>query len=163
MTDNAMQHTQLFGIVDYTAALDTLCKLAKHNLYLFDKNFDGMGFNSEARYETLRSFLLASPTNRLFVLTHDSHYLSTRCPRMMMLLRQFDHVMFVHQTPKHLLHITEPFAVADDIHYIRRFHFDDPRGILATNDPEYARALKSRFMEMWSSSHPSVAVTTLGL
>jgi hypothetical protein len=72
-------------------------------------------------------------------------------------------VMFIHRTPRHLQHITEPFAVADDIHYVRRFHFNDPRGILATNDPENARALKARFMEMWSSSHPSVAVTTLGL
>lgn len=163
MTDNAMQHIQLHGIVDYTAALDTLCKLAKRNLYLFDKSFDGLGFNSEARYEALRSFLLASPANRLFVLAHDTHYLSTLCPRMMMLLRQFDNVMFIHRTPRHLQHITEPFAVADDIHYVRRFHFNDPRGILATNDPENARTLKARFMEMWSSSHPAVAVTTLGL
>ncbi len=163
MTDNAMQHTELFGIVDYTAALDTLCKLARRNLYLFDKNFDGVGFNSEARYEALRSFLLASPTNRLFVLAHDTHYLSAQCPRMMMLLRQFDSAMSVHQTAPHQHHITEPFAVADDIHYVRRFHFDDLRGILAKNDPENARVLKSRFMEMWASSHASVSVTTLGL
>jgi hypothetical protein len=163
MTDNAMQHTQLYGIADYTAALDALCKLATRNLYLFDKNFDGLGFNSEARYETLRHFLLANPSNRLFVLAHDTHYLSTLCPRMMMLLRQFDSAMFIYRTPKHLQHITEPFAVADDAHYARRFHFDDPRGILAKQDPENARALKSRFMEMWSSSHPSVSPTTLGL
>ena len=163
MTDNAMQHTQLYGVEDYTAALDTLCKLATHNLYLFDKNFDGLGFNSEARYEILRSFLLANPVNRLFVLAHDTRYLTTQCPRMMMLLRQFDSVMFIYQTPKQLLHITEPFAVADDIHYVRRFHFDDPRGILAQYDPGNARVLKSRFMEMWTSSHPSVSPTKLGL
>lgn len=163
MTDNAMQHTELYGIADYTAALDTLCKLAQRNLYLFDKNFDGLGFNSEARYEALRTFLLASPANRLFVLAHDSHYLAARCPRMMMLLRQFDSFMFIYQTPKHLQHITEPFGVADNIHYVRRFHFDDPRGILAQDDPTNARVLKSRFLEMWASSHPSVSVTTLGL
>lgn len=163
MSDGALQHTRLDGIVDYTAALDTLCKLARHDLCFFDKNFDGLGFNSEARYETLRSFLLASPTNRLFVLAHDAQYLANLCPRMMMLLPQFGGRMFIHQTPLSLRQVTEPFSVADDTHYVRRFHFDDLRGILAQHDPENARALKSRFMEMWTASRSSVSTTKLGL
>jgi hypothetical protein len=163
MSNDELQHIRLDGVADYTAAIDTLCKLASRNLYLFEKNYDGLGFNSEARYETLRDFLLASPVNRLFVLTHDTRYLSTLCPRMMMLLRQFGTSMFVYQTPGNLRQITEPFAVADEAHYIRRFHFDDPRGILAQHDPENARALKSRFMEMWSASHPAISASTLGL
>ncbi|MGA7749512.1 MAG: hypothetical protein WCA63_05140, partial [Gallionella sp.] len=72
MAEELLQHTRLDGISDYIAALDTLCKLARNNLYLFDKDFDGSGYNSEARYETLRNFLLASPANRLFVLAHDA-------------------------------------------------------------------------------------------
>lgn len=163
MSDATLQHTRLDGITDYTAALNTLCKLAHHNLCLFDRNFDGLGFNTEERYETLRSFLLASPVNRLLVLAHDTRYLSTLCPRMMMLLHQFGSSMFIHQTPPHLQQVTEPFSVADDAHYVRRFHFDDPRGILAQHDPENARALKSRFMEMWAASHPSASMSRLGL
>jgi hypothetical protein len=46
---------------------------------------------------------------------------------------------------------------------VRRFHFDDPRGILAQHDPENARVLKSRFMEMWTASQPSASTTRLGL
>ena len=163
MNDDTLQHTKLDGIVDYTAALDTLCKLAQRNLYLFEKNFDGLGFNTEARYTTLRNFLLANPAHRLFVLAHDTHYLSTLCPRMMMLLHQFGTSMFIYQTPKNLQHISEPFSVADDAHYVRRFHFDDPRGILAQHDPENALVLKSRFLEMWASSHPGTSATRLGL
>ena len=163
MNDDTLQHTKLDGIEDYTAALDTLCKLAQRNLYLFEKNFDGMGFNTEARYTTLRNFLLANPAHRLFVLAHDMHYLSTLCPRMMMLLHQFGTSMFIYQTPKNLQYISEPFSVADDAHYVRRFHFDDPRGILAQHDPENARVLKSRFLEMWTSSHPGISSARLGL
>jgi hypothetical protein len=163
MSDDELQHTRLDGITDYVAALDTLCKLAQHNLYLFEKDFDGLGYNTEARYTTLRNFLLASPAHRLFVLAHDRHYLSTLCPRMMMLLKQFGTSMFIYQTPKNLQHITEPFSVADESNYVRRFHFDDPRGILAQHDPEKARALKSRFLEMWESSHQAISSTTLGL
>jgi hypothetical protein len=163
VSEDELQHTQLDGITDYIAALDTLCKLAQHNLYLFEKDFDGLGYNTEARYTTLRNFLLASPAHRLFVLAHDMHYLSTLCPRMMMLLKQFGTSMFIYQTPKNLQHITEPFSVADESNYVRRFHFDDPRGILARHDPEKARALKSRFLEMWESSHQAMSSTTLGL
>jgi hypothetical protein len=162
MTEELL-HTKLDGIADYIAALDTLSKLAQRNLYLFEKDFDGLGYNSEARFTTLRNFLLANPAHRLFVLAHDMHYLSTLCPRMMLLLRQFGNSMFIHQTPKNLQHLTEPFSVADDGHYVRRFHFDDPRGILAQHDPEKARALKSRFMEMWVASHQALSSTKLGL
>ena len=158
-----LQHTKLDGIVDYIAALDTLCTLAQRNLYLFEKDFDGVGYNSEARYMTLRNFLLANPAHRLFVLAHDTHYLSTFCPRMLMLLRQFGTSMFIYQTPKNLQHITEPFSVADEANYVRRFHFDDPRGILAQHDPEKARVLKSRFLEMWTASQPGITTTRLGL
>jgi hypothetical protein len=163
VSDDVLQHTQLDGIVDYIAALDTLCKLAQRNLYLFEKDFDGLGYNTEARYTTLRNFLLANPAHRLFVLAHDTHYLSALCPRMMMLLQQFGTSMFIHQTPKNLQHITEPFSVADETNYVRRFHFDDPRGILAQHDPEKARALKSRFMEMWAASHSAISSTKMGL
>lgn len=150
------QHTHLDGINDYTAALDTLCTLARHNLYLFERNYEGLGFNSEERYETLRHFLLDPPASRLYVLAHDPHYLATRCPRMITLLRQFDNRLFIHQTARNFLHCTAPFCVADSEHYVRRYHFDDPRGLLAKNDPENARALESQYMEMWQSSHPAI-------
>ena len=161
MSDDPLKHIPLNGIVDYIAALDTLCNLAQRNLYLFEKDFDGLGYNTEARHTTLRNFLLASPAHRLFVLAHDTTFLSTRCPRMMTLLHQFGTSMFIYQTPKNLQHISEPFSVADDAHYVRRFHFDDPRGILAQHDPEGARAHKARFLEMWAASHPSAATIKL--
>ena len=163
MNDKAIQHTRLEGVPDYIAALDTLCNQARQNLYFFEKDFDGAGFNAEMRYLMLRRFLLASPNRRLYVLAHDMHYLSTQCPRMLMLLRQFGASMFIHQTAPNLQHISEPFSVADDSSYVRRFHFEDPRGIFAQNDPEIARTLKSRFMEMWATSHQGISSTTLGL
>ena len=157
------QHTQLDGTADYIAALDTLCGLTQHELFVFEKDFDNIGFNSQARYDVLRAFLLASPTHRLHLLAHDVRPITQYCPRLMMLLKQFSQNLHIYQTPKHLLNVTAPFAVADELNYVRRFHFDDPRGILAQNDPAGARVLKSRFEEMWTASHPAVSATTLGL
>jgi hypothetical protein len=160
---DTLQHTHLDGTADYISALDTLCGLVQRGLYVFENDFDNLGFNSEARYNKLRALLLASPSNQLHLLAHNVRPLSQRCPRLMMLLRQFGHNMHIYQTPKHLAHLTEPFAVADTAHYVRRFHFDDPRGILAEHDPAGAGLLKSRFAEMWAASHPAVSPTTLGL
>lgn len=157
------QHTQLDGITDYVNALDSLCALAQHSLCLFDKNFEDGGFNAEARYDTLRHFLLTSNTHTLQILVHETDYLSHRCPRMMMLLRQFSHNMHIHRTPQHLQNVAEPFAIADEHHYVRRFHFDDTRGVYVQNDPQGARTLHAQFMEMWTPSRQAISSTTLGL
>lgn len=158
-----IQHTTLNGTEDYVAALDTLCGVAQHSLYIFEKDFEDLSFNSRARHDTLRNFLLSSRYNRLHLLAHNVRPLTQHCPRLLDLLRYFSHNMHIYETPKHLEHLSDPFAVADESHYVRRFHFDDPRGILAQNDAEGARTLKSRFEEMWAASHPAVSATTLGL
>lgn len=162
MSDD-LQHIDLNSTADYVAALDTLCSLAQHNLYVFEKDFGEAGFNSAARQDVLRRFLLANPANRLHLLAHDPRTATQYCPRLMLLLRQFSHNMRIHQTPQHLQHLSEPFAVADEDTYVRRFHFDDLRGIFAQNDPENTRVLKSRFEEMWAASRAGVSATTLGL
>ncbi len=161
--NDELQHTAFTGASEYIAALDTLCGLAHRTLHVFEKNFADIGFNSEARLDTLRRFLLANPANRLQLLAHDARPMVQRCPRLMLLLRQFGHGVHIYQTPDYLQHISEPFAVADASHYVRRFHFDDARGILAQHDAEGARVLKSRFAEMWAASHPALSATTLGL
>ena len=158
-----LQHTALNSMADYISALDTLCGLAKRNLLIFDKNFEDIGLNSAARENTLRHFLLSNPAGHLHLLTHDARSATQHCSRLLSLLRQFSHCMHIYQTPKHLHHLSEPFAVADEIHYIRRFHFDDPSGLLAQHDPEKARAFKAQFDEMWAASRPGVTATTLGL
>jgi len=163
MSDGTLLHTQFDGVADYVAALDTVCASARHTLDIFEHNFEDIGFNSEARYDVLRRFLLDNSNNRLNLLVHDPQYLTRRCPRMMELLRQFGHSMAIHQTPQSLRHVTDPFAVADHANYVRRYHFDDSRGVLGQNDPEEARRLASRFHEMWTASHPCASGTTLGL
>ena len=119
MSNHTPEQLKLSSMADYLAALDRLCQMAEHSLYFFDKDFDRLGFNSEERFNTLRSFLLGSPTHKLYLLAHDTQYLSTKCPRMINLLHQFTTNMSIYQTPKNLQHIAIPFAVADDEHLVR--------------------------------------------
>lgn len=163
MSNHTPEQLKLSSMADYIAALDRLCQMAEHSLYFFDKDFDRLGFNSEERFNTLRSFLLTSPVHKLHLLAHDTQYLSTKCPRMINLLHQFATNMFIYQTPKNLQHVAIPFAFADDEHLVRRFHFDDMRGIFSIQDAKNAHVLKSRFIEMWAASHPAPSSTRLGL
>lgn len=160
---DTLQHTPFDGIADYVAALDTVCTAAQHTLNIFENNYKDIGFNSAARSDSLRRLLLAGPNHRLQLLAHDAQHLARYCPRIVNLLREFGHSMTIRQTPPHLRNVTEPFAVADDAHYVRRYHFDDSRGLLARNDPEGARMLNARFHEMWQASHPAPETSTLGL
>lgn len=161
--DQTPQHIQLHSAADYVRALDSVCSLTKHSLFVFEKDFINIGFNNESRYEVLRNFLLANPHNRLQLLAHDTRPISQYCPRLITLLRQFCHNMFIYQTPKNLQNLTEPFAVADDSTYVRRFHFHDTRGIFAENDAAKAQLLKLRFIEMWQASQPGTSTTTFTL
>jgi len=163
MNETELQHTSINGTAEYVSALDDLCAKAQQSLFIFEKDFDNLGFNSEARYDSLRRLLLSNPSARLHLLAHDVQPLLRFCPRMLMLLRQFSHKMHIYQTPLNLRHLSEPFAVVDKIHFLRRFHFNDARGIYALNDPETARPLQSRFNEMWASSHPAASANTTGL
>ncbi len=163
MNDDSQQHTTFDGVADYIAALDNVCGMAQRTLNIFENNFADIGFNAESRYDTLRHFLVSSSTSRLQLLAHDPQHLIRFCPRMMMLLREFNHSMAIYQTPSHMKTYTEAFAVADNAHFVRRYHFDDTRGLLAKNDAAGARQLNSRFNEMWVASHSGATPTKLGL
>lgn len=161
--NNDIQHSSLLSTADYIGALDTVFSKALNNIFIFDKDFLNSGFNNSIRFDLLKNFLLSNPKNQLLLLAHDTRPLSQYCPRLMTLLQKFSHSMHIYQTPKNLQHLTEPFAVADQSHFARRFHFDDSRGILALNDGEGGSLLKSRFMEMWAVSRPNPATSTFSL
>lgn len=155
MSDENTQHEAFISMAEYVSALDRICATAQKILVVFEKDFTNTGFNSSERINVLQAFLLANPKNELKLLAHDTRPFTQHCPRLMDLIRQFGHAASIYQTPRHLHHLTEPFAVADMIAYARRFHFDHSRGMLALNDASNARLYKSRFDEMWQASQPS--------
>ncbi|MBY0577730.1 MAG: hypothetical protein K2P57_01650 [Burkholderiales bacterium] len=156
-------HRKLHGLAEYSAAIDEVISLAGRHIRIFDYNLENMGFNGVARYETLHAFLQANPENRLSVVVHSPDYLNRYCPRMIMLLKRFSHNMEIRQTLPEIAHVYDPFCLADGEHYVRRFHFDDPRGIFAQCDAHEGRALMLRFEQVWQASAPVIYASTTGL
>lgn len=162
MNDRAPTHTRLEGNADYEAALDSVIARATRRLRLFERSL-GRSFNSPRRTDSLRAFLLASRRNRLTIVLHDVDNVTCDCPRLICLLRQFSHAISIHQTLSEARAVYDPIAIADELHYLHRFHYDGTRGLLAIDDPHGARRFVERFEEILEASVPTVFATTLGL
>lgn len=163
MSENTTpRHTTLSGVSEYERAQDEVIASAQHELRIFDTTL-GTGFNSSARSEALRGFLLASRRNRVRIVIHEPDHLDRNCPRLLQLLRSFSHAISINESHPPAKLVYDPFTVADDQHFVRRFHFDEMRGLLAMDDPIGAASLIERFEELWEASSPAVTGTTLGL
>jgi hypothetical protein len=155
-------HRRLEGNAEYDAAMDQLLARPVRQLRLFDRQL-GAAFNGARRHDALRAFLLARRSNRVQIVVHDSANLWRDCPRLINLLRSFPHAIAIHETEPQAKGVYDPFAIADDRDYLRRFHYEDSRGLLALDDPQGAQGLIQRFEEIWEASAPSTSATTLGL
>ena len=154
--------TNFTGKVEYEQFVNEVIALAQNELCIFDQVL-GPAFNAPARQEALRQFLLSSRRNRLRIVVHDAASIDRSCPRMRELLANFNHAMAIHETQPQAKNVHDPFVVADESHSVRRFHFDNLRGLYARNDPIEAHTLVGRFEEIWEASTPAVAPTTIGL
>jgi hypothetical protein len=153
---------KLEGISAYEQALDELIANTAHTVRIFDKNI-GSGFNSPQRYDLLRQLLLARPTNRLYIVVHETANITRECPRLIMLLKRFSHCIRIHRTLSAARRVYDPFAIADDARFVRRFHYNDLRGVATVGDVAATNLLLKRFDEIWQASAPGVSATTIGL
>jgi hypothetical protein len=156
-------HRQLNSTGDYVEAIDILIEHAVHRLRIFDYNLEDGGYTTLRRHDLLRSFLLAKRSNRLEIVLHDIDYLTRFCPRIISLLKQFSHAITIRQTTPQAKGIYDPFAIADEDCFLHRFHYDDPRAMLALHDLEGSHVLIKRFEEIQAASAPAITTTTLGL
>jgi len=152
----------LSGTSEYDAALDELLANARHTVCIFEWRI-GRNYNTLERHDLLRRLLLASPNHRVYLVLHEADNVARDCPRLVNLLRQFNAGLSIHRTLPPARHVTDPFAIADDGRFVRRFHHDQPRGTASVGDLAATRTLLKRFEELRQASTPAVHATTMGL
>jgi len=152
----------LEGLAQYDTALDDLLTAARHTVRIFEYGI-GRNYNSIRRQELLRRLLLANRTNRVRIVLHDAANVVRECPRLVGLLKYFSHNLSVHQVLPVAKRVYDPFAIADDTHFVRRFHYEDMRGVASIGDIANTQLLIKRFDEIWAASVPTVSATTIGL
>ena len=153
----------LGSIAEQAAAIDDLIPMARHHIRVFDHDLSQGGWSSAQRAEGLTAFLRAVRGRRLDIIVHDTRYLETSCPRMVALLRTFSYAVSILKTGDEAKVATDPLLIVDSMHYLHRFHFEQPRATLGIAQPEQTQPLASRFDEIWATGEPGIAGTVLGL
>lgn len=161
--DELKQHHMLSGEVAYEQAINDVIGHAQRNLRIFDIDLAKGGYSGLKRYDALRDFLMRSRANRLVIVLHETEYLTQRCPRLMNLLKIHSHAISILQTSDHARAANNPFVIADETHYVHRFHNSGARFLLAIHDPIGARQLEERFGHLLEGARPAAFANATGL
>ena len=148
---------------EFQLALDRLLEQPGRELRLFDSDLSSLRLTSPARIAQLERFLRGSRTRRIYIVVHETDYLTRQCPRMMGLLKLFTHAIQINRTHEEIRSLQDAFLVLDAQHYLRRPLAEYFRGAIGLHDETEALAMRSRFQEIWSASYPGVSSTTVGL
>lgn len=156
------QYRRFEGMREYEALLDGMIPQTQGVIRVFDKALS-REYNSPHRYGALRQFLLASRSNRLMIVLHETDPIDRQCPRVIDLARHFSSAVKIRQTLRPARHVYDPFVIFDATHYLHRFHYDHLRAAQGMNDVIGAQQLLDRFAEIWEASAAAVFADKTGL
>jgi hypothetical protein len=148
---------------DFHSGSAEVIALARRELRIFDTDLSELGFNSPEMEERIGKFLHGSRTNRLLIAVRETEYIVQSCPRLIRLLREYSHAIFINQINDAIRNLEDIMVIADDAHYLRRPNFGQPKGVVVVNDANETRGWLNRFEEIWEQSTPAVSATTVGL
>ena len=157
------EYRRFEGEAHYQQAVDRFLAQPGRELRLFDRDLKSMRLNSPGRIAQLESFLRGSRTRKIYIVVHHTDHLTRHCPRMLGLLKLFNHAIQINRTHEEIRNLQDAFLVLDAQHYLRRPLADHFRGAIGLHDETEALAMRSRFQEIWSASYPGVSSTTVGL
>ena len=161
--DTKSEYQRFEGEADFQQAVDRFLSQPGRELRLFDRDLKAMRLNSPERIAQLENFLRGSRTRRIYIVVHHTEHLTRHCPRMLALLKLFNHAIQINRTHEEIRNLQDAFLVLDAQHYLRRPMADHFRGAIGLHDETEALAMRSRFQEIWSASYPGVSSTTVGL
>lgn len=147
---------------EYEAVTNRLIARTQRTLRVFDRSLSRQ-YNTPERFDALNAFLRANRMNRMLAVVHDASGIERDCPRLMLLHKTFGSAIEVRQTLKAARHVYDPFVLADENHYVHRFHYDRMRAAEGIDDVNGASELLDRFAQLWDASAPVALGGTAGL
>lgn len=153
----------LEGRVALAAAYAAVLREAKTTLLIFEHSLEHLQADAVATIKDLNLFLRQGPAHHIRIILHDTRYCEQHCPRLLALQRKFSSQVAFRRTVGAARSVYDAFIVADDTHYVRRFHRDQWRGERGVDRPSQAKHLVYRFNELWDASEAALAPTVLGL
>lgn len=158
-----VQCLPLEGRRAHTQALDLLVSWARRQIGLFDHDLGDTGWNGSERIRLLTDFLQGSRLARCEIFLRDAGRITARFPRLANLLRSHGHAVTIYQVGEDAQALYDPFLIVDGRHYWHRFHYEQARGEIGVQQPQYASELARRLHEIKEVSAPAAQTTVLGL
>ncbi|MGO4378616.1 DUF7931 domain-containing protein [Pseudoduganella sp. RAF53_2] len=134
---------------------------ARLTLRMFDPDYAWWKLGHSQTDAVLRKFLHGG--GRLLLVAHSNAQLQRYAPRFLTLLQDYSHRIECRLTSKSLKQLTDSFAVADEIHIVRRFHSDHFRGEANFDDPSSTQTSLERFEGIWAETLPGLQADATGL
>ncbi len=156
-------YTLLTSEAEYRQACDRVLGRAEREILIFDRDLGALRLEDKARLEKLAGFLQADALRKIRVVLHDPGPVERNAPRLMQLIARFSHLIEVRQSPDNLRHLADTHLLVDQVHGVRRFHVDQPRGALILDDQAYLDPWRQRFEELWELSHSCLRFNITGL
>ena len=145
------QRTLITTRIEYLGALERVIGMVKRELRIFDPDLSELDFNARSRIEALRRILSGGRVHRVQIALHDVAHVSTRCPRLIDLIRMFPSGLVISRTEGEAARIQDRFVLADENHFVRRPVATQARGVVVLDDPQEAHGMRLRFEEIWES------------
>jgi hypothetical protein len=158
----APDERRLDTLAGQAEAIDALIDLAQQKLVVFDRDLAELGWSGARRADRLEAFLRRRHA-KLSLIVHDTRHLEASCPRILALLKVYGHAMQVWRTGLDARGALDALVIADDRHYLHRYHVDQPRATFAIGNPAAAKPLGARFEEIWATGEPALGGSVLGL
>jgi hypothetical protein len=145
------------------AAFDALLAGTQRQLRLYDHDLRWLDLDAAPRHGALRALCVAGGGRRIELLLDDISRVARDHPRLMLLLRDFGHVIEIRQADPDAPRPDQAFALADRQGVLLRPDKATVRGTLHPADPGRVAALHQDFEGMWQRAPAGVSATTLGL
>jgi hypothetical protein len=163
VSDELKPNQLILGERNYEAATALIIARAERELKIFDPDLSRGAYQSLQMEELLRNFLAKDRLNRLIMVVHDTQFLSTRCPRLIELMKRYTHAMTVYITDERAQVAQDAFVLADSGDYLHRFHIDHARFKYCHDDELASKPLHERFEQLFEVTCSTLSVTTTGL
>ncbi|MDR3413576.1 MAG: hypothetical protein P4L87_21920 [Formivibrio sp.] len=142
-------------LAGYQAAIQVLIAGAQKRLWFCEQTLRESGLGSRMQHDMLVHFLRASATSTIRILLTRTEYLLQECPRLLQLFNQFPHRLEIRTPIELTANEQQCYVIADEGHYLKRYHSDWLRGEYGI-DRQEAAVLEQRFNLWWEqASTPS--------
>lgn len=145
------------------AAFDTLLSTTRRTLRVYDHDLAVFDIDDATRIATLRAFCVAGGGRRIELVLDEVERLTVDHPRLMLLLRDFAHVIEIRHADPDAARPDRAFVLADAHGVLLRADKHSPHGVLRADDTARATELGQVFEALWQRAPRQVSATTLGL